>query len=241
MKDLMSRAIAFLTFDTHLQAQQISLQFSQTHHKRQAEIDEWSTKATRQQLVSYYWSKHVIGHFVVLFGLPAGIIFIMFGGLSQPGVFLVNMFVAAPIVYLGLYLFQYRPQFNSTYLPRLETVKEAYEKKQIEQFEKCRQAQLSNFSLTLFFYVLTKTNNINSISCDDHSANLLRKLYGVDSGSMKKNLELILGTAKRKNMSDRKITEIQNRFAETYDYLEAIGFSAGIEKLKELEANFFRA
>ncbi len=240
MKDLMSRTIAFLTFDTHLQAQQISLQFSQTHHKRQAEIDEWSTKATRQQLIFYYWSTHVFVHFAVLFGLPAGVLFLIFGGYSQPDVFLVNVFLAGPIVYLGLYLFQYLPEFNSTYLPRLETVKEAYEKKQIEQFEKCRQAQLSNFSLALFFYVLTKTNSLNTISCDDHSANLLRKLYGVDSGSMKKNLELILGTARRKNMSDRKITEIQNRFAETYDYLEALEFSAGIESLKELEDNFFK-
>jgi hypothetical protein len=99
--------IAFLTFDTHLQAQQISLQFSETHHKRQAEISEWSTKATRQQLVSSYWSTHVIGHFAVLFGLPAGILFLILGGFSQPGVFLVNVFVAGPIVYLVLYLFQY--------------------------------------------------------------------------------------------------------------------------------------
>jgi hypothetical protein len=240
MKDLMSKVIAFLTFDTHLQAKQISLQFSETHHKRQAEIAEWSTKATRQQLISYYWSTHVIGHFAVLFVLPAGILFLIFGRFSQPGVFLVNVFVTAPIVYLGLFLFQYRPEFNSTYLPRLETVKEVYEKKHIEQFEKCRQAQLSNFSLALFFYVLTKTNSLNPISCDDHSANLLRKLYGVDPGSMKKNLELILGTAKRKNMSDRKITEIRNRFAETYDYFEALGFNAGTERLKELEVNFFK-
>ena len=88
---------------------------------------------------------------------------------------------------------------------------------------------------------MTKTNNLNQISCDDYSANLLRKLYGVDSGSLKKNLELILGTAKRKNMSERKITEIRNRFAETYEYLEALEFNAGIEKLKELEASFFNA
>lgn len=240
MKDLMSRAIDFLTFDAHLPAHQISLQFSETHHKRQAEIDEWSTIATRQQLVSSYWSSHVASHFAVFFGGSAGISFLVTGGFYQPGLFLVNMFIVCPIVYLGFYIFQYRPKFNSTYLPRLETVKEAYEKKQIDQFEKCRQAQLPNFSLTLFFYVLTKTNNLNAISCDDHSANLLRKLYGVDSGSMKKNLELIMGTAKRKNMSDRKITEIRNRFGETYDYLEALEFSAGIERLKELEANFFR-
>lgn len=240
MKDLMSRVITFLTFDTHLQAQQIRLQFAETHHKRQAEINEWSTAATRQQLVSYYWSTYVTEHFALLFGLPAGILLLMIGGFTQPRILLVNVFVAGLIVYLTLYLFQYRPKFNSTYLPRLETVKEAFEKKRFEQFEKCRQAQLSNFSLALFFYVLTKTNNLNQISCDDHSANLLKKLYGVDSGSMKKNLELILGTVKKKNMTDRKITEIRNRFTETYDYLEALNFNVGIDRLKELEANFFR-
>lgn len=240
MKDLMNRAIDFLTFDAHLPAQQISLQFSEIHHKRQAEINEWSTIATRQQLASSYWSSHVTGHFAVFFGGSAGISFLVTGGFYQPDLFLVNMFIVCPIVYLGFYTFQYRPKFNSTYLPRLETAKEAYEKKQIEQIEKCRQAQLSNFSLALFFYVLTKTNSLNPLSCDDHSANLLKKLYGVDSGSMKKNLELIFGTAKRKNMTDRKITELRNRFAETYEYSEALEFNAGIERLKELEASFFR-
>jgi hypothetical protein len=239
MKDIMSRTIAFLTFDSLLQPQQISLQFSETHHKRQAEINEWSTNATRQQLVSYYWYTHVISHFSVLFGLPASILFLLLGQFSQPGIYLISAFIVCPIVYLALYLFQYRPKFNSIYLPQLETVKEAYEKKQTEQIEKCRQAQLSNFSLALFFYVLTKTNSLNPLSCDDKSANLLIKIYGVDPGSMKKNLELIVGTDKRKNMSDRKKTELQNRFAETYDYLEALEFNAGIERLKELEAKFF--
>lgn len=75
MKDLMNKAIAFLTFDSLLQTAQISTQFAETHHKRQAETNGWCTKATRQQLISTYWSTHVIGHFVVLFGLPAAIFF----------------------------------------------------------------------------------------------------------------------------------------------------------------------
>ncbi len=239
MKDFMSRAIDFLTFDTHLQAQQISLQFSQTQHKRLAEIENWSTNATRQQLISHYWYTYVLGHFTIIFVLSVGINLILREN-KQHDVFIASLFFACPLAYLGLYLFQYRPKFNLTYLPLLETIQESYEKRQLEQLEKCRQAQLSNFSLTLFFYVLTKTNSINAISCDDHSANLLRRLYGVDSGSMKKNLELILGTVKRKNMSNRKITEIRNRFAETYDFLEALEFSAGIERLKELETSFFK-
>lgn len=240
MKDFMSRAIAFLTFDTHLQAQQISLQFSQTHHKRLAEIENWSTNSTRQQLISHYWYTYVLGHFTILFILSVGINLILREN-KQHDVFIASLFFFCPLAYLGLYLFQYRPKFNSTYLPLLETVKEEYEKKQLEQVEKCRLAQLSNFSLALFFYVLTKTNNLNQISCDDHSANLLTKLYGVDSGSMKKNLELILGTNKKNNLTERKITELKNRFNETYAFMEEIQFRLGVLKLKELETNFFKA
>jgi hypothetical protein len=239
MKDLIKKGMAFITFDSPLQTAQIVTQFAETHHKRQAETNEWSTKATRQQLISAYWSNHVTGHFAVLFGLPATIFFLLSGGFYHPGVYIIIVFFAGLLTYFSLYLFTYRKSFSSVYLPRLETVKEAYEHRQTEQLEKCRQAQLSNFSLALFFYVLTKTNNLNPLSCDDHSANLLIKIFGVDQGSMKKNLELILGTDKRKNISERKITELRNRFAETYDYLEALEFSTGIEKLKELEAKFF--
>ncbi|MDP1811222.1 MAG: hypothetical protein Q8K66_07430 [Sediminibacterium sp.] len=239
MKDLMKQARSFITFDFPLQTVHISAQFAKTHSKLQIETPEWSTTATRQQLISKYWSTYVAGHFAILFGLPVLILFLLHGGFDQPRFYLVTVFIAGLLSYSVLYLVHYRPFFSSVYLPRLETVKEAYEHKHSEQLEKCRQAQLSNFSLALFFYVLTHTNSLNPLSCDDHSANLLIKLYGVDQGSMKKNLELILGTDKRKNMSDRKITELRNRFAETYDYLEALGFSAGIERLKELEAKFF--
>jgi hypothetical protein len=46
---------------------------------------------------------------------------------------------------------------SSEFLPGLETVKESYERKQIEHPEKCRQAQLSNLALLLVFYVFDKT------------------------------------------------------------------------------------
>ena len=67
MKGLIKKGIAFITFDAPLQTAQISTQFAETHHKRQAETNGWSTKATRQQLISTFWSTHVIGHFTVLF------------------------------------------------------------------------------------------------------------------------------------------------------------------------------
>lgn len=72
-------------------------------------------------------------------------------------------------------------------MPRLETVKEAYERKQIEQLEKCRQAQLSNFALALVFYVFDKTSGMNRLQCNDQSAELLMKLYGIDPRKYKEN------------------------------------------------------
>ncbi len=240
MKELMKQAESFITFDFPLQTAHISEQFAKTHSKLQIETPEWSTTATRQQLIFKYWSTYVASHFAILFGLPVLIFFLVHRGFDQPSFYLVTVLVAGLITYAALYLFHYRPFFSSVYLPRLETVKEAYEHKQAEQLEKCRQAQLSNFALTLFFYVLTDINDLNPLACDDYSANLLMNLFGVDPGSMKKNLELILGTGKRKNLTDRRITEIRNRFSETYDLLEALQFAEGIKKLKELEVKFFK-
>jgi hypothetical protein len=83
--------------------------------------------------------------------------------------------------------------------------------------EKCRQAQLSNFALALVFYVFDKTAGMNSLQCNDQSAELLMKLLGVDPGSIKKNLAIIY--SKKDKLSDRKLTEIQNRFIEAYHFL----------------------
>ncbi len=61
----------------------------------------------------------------------------------------------------------------------------------------------------------------------------------MDSGSLKKSLELILIPMKRKNLTERKITELRNRFEETFRFMEELQFAAGIEELKKLEQQFF--
>ncbi len=65
---------------------------------------------------------------------------------------------------------------------------------------------------------------------------MLTKLYGVDQGSMRKNLALIYG--KKKDLSDRKYTEIRNRFQEAYDFFEEIQFKKGLHILRQLEQKF---
>lgn len=236
MKDLIQKVKSFITFDFPIQTAYINTRFAKTHQQLQLEVPQWSTTATRQQLISNYWFSHVIGHFAFLFGLPALIFFFVSGGFHDFNDYLVIFMITGLISYLTLYLFHYRPTFCNTYLPRLETAKEAYERKQREMLEKCRQAQLSNFALTLVFYVFEKTSGMNTLLCNDQSASLLMKLYGVDPGSLKKNLELVYG--KRKPLLPRKKTEITNRFEDAIVFFEEVGFQKGVNILKELQKKF---
>lgn len=107
---------------------------------------------------------------------------------------------------------------------------------QCQELKKCRQAQLSNFALTLIYYVLSKTSGMPDLKSYDQTPHLLMQLYGVDPGSIRSNLELITGSGgKHKNLSDRKRTELVNRFAEAYRFFEEQEFTAGGQLLKELE------
>ena len=236
MKEMMSRMKSFITFELPLQAGYISVQFTGIHTVQQKEVPQWSTASTRQKMIADYWFSSVIKHFALVFGL-AVLSTLLFT--SEPGVSpLFAILLAGSISFPVLYLFHYYPSFTSIFLPQLETIKEAYEQKQKEGLEKCRQAQLSNFALVLIYYVFTQAGNMNAPTCNDHSATLLMKLYGVDAGSLKKNLELILVGSKRKNLTDRKKTELKNHFSEAYFFLEDIDFTSGVQKLKELEMKF---
>lgn len=107
---------------------------------------------------------------------------------------------------------------------------------QQEESKKCRQAQLSNFALTLVYYVWTRSAGINGITPNDQNAQLLQQLYGVDRGSLRNNLELIAGAkSKRKSFGERKITEIRNRFEEAAAFFKQLDYPQGIKMLKQLE------
>jgi len=236
MKDLMQKVKSFMTFDFPLQSTYIETKFTETHQKLRLEVPEWSTAATRQQLIANYWFTYVAGHFSLLLGVPALALFFVSDGFHNINGFLVGILIAGIISYLALYLFLYRPAYCATFLPRLETTKEAYDRKQYDLFEKCRQAQLSNFALTLVFYAFEKSCGMNMLLCNDQSANILMKLYGVDPGSLKKNLGLIYG--KKKCLLPRKQTEISKRFEEAISFFEETGFQKGINILSELRQKF---
>jgi len=237
MKDLMRRVESFITFDFPVNADYIRAKFTSTHSIHQNDIAAWSTKATKQKVIAAYWTKDVLAHFAFVFGLPTFLMF--FTPAYLHFAFLPAVFIAGIVTFPVMLLFHYWPGFHNSFLPYLETVKETFEKSQLEQVDKCRQAQLSNFSLALFFYVVSKINSLKSLQCNDQSSALLKKLYGVDQGSLKKSLELILIPVKRKNLTERKITELRNRFEETFNFMEELQFAAGTEELKKLEQQFF--
>jgi len=140
----------------------------------------------------------------------------------------------AIIAFCIMLFVQYAPYFNTEFLPKLETVVEEYEGRQYEDLEKCRQAQYSNLALILIFYVWNKVGNVNALNSSDQLARLLMKMYGVDNGSLKKNLELII--SKPKDLSLRKLKEIEKGFEEAFSFFEILHFEQGVITLKALEA-----
>lgn len=120
MKDLMQKVKSFIIFDFPLQSNYIDAKFAETHQKLQLDVPEWSTAATRQQLISNYWFTCVAGHFSLLFGVPALVLFFVSGGFHDINGYLVSTLLSGLFSYVVLYLFHYRPAFCATFLPRLE-------------------------------------------------------------------------------------------------------------------------
>lgn len=237
MEDFVKKGISFITFDFVINRDYLSALFATTHLGYRRDIPGWSTNSTRQKIISSYWFTYVLNHFVCI--IACATLSVLLITLKFEFAYLFVIFIVATITFPVLFLFNYLPNFSSHFLPILETVKELYERKQLEQTEKCRQAQLSNPALVLVYYVLDKTSEINAIGSNKLIANILMRLYGVDEGSMKKNIDLILGSsARRKNLTERKRTEMKNRFDEAYHFFQMLHFDQGLQILKELEMKF---
>ena len=240
MKDLVKKVKSFMTFDFPLQTAYISTQFSNTHARYEVDIPRWSTTATRQKVIATYWFSHVLKHCGFILAISALLVLLIkpnfqFSDLSV--VFLAAL-TGFPIMLLVLYWQIYAFDF----LPKLETIKESYERKQTEQLEKCRKAQLPNPTLILIHYVMDITSGVNAMQANEKFVIHLMKLYGVDPRSLKSSIELLLGSSiKRKGLKGRGRTEILNRFAEAYQFFEELHFSKGMEVLKVLEAKFLQS
>ncbi len=236
MKDYVKKVKSFITFDFPTQLSFIDFQFECLHTRRRVDIPHWTVTATGKKMIAEYWFSYVSAHFASLMILSMILVspFLKFDIMYGVILFLVSISVFP--VFL---LFHYWPNFYGNFLPKLETVKEAYQRKELEQVEKCRRAQMSNMALSLIFYVLDKTSNINAFEASDRFATLMMRLFGKDGGSIKKNMALISGAPNSvKALSQREKTEIRNRFSEAYDFLDQLPFPEGIKVLQSLEVRF---
>ena len=239
MKDSVKKLRSFITFEYPLQIANISGQFSTLQLKQQTEMPGWSATATRQKLISDYWFIYVAGHFAMMFGLSTLVTIGTHGSFENQ--YLLSIIIAGLLCYPVLYFFHYRPYFSAVFLPRLETIKELYERRELEQTEKCRREQLPNQTLILIHFVIDRASGMNALQANEKFAGWLMKLYGVDPRSLKNNMDLLLGSSiKRKDLTGRKRTEIENRFKEAYQFFEELDFPKGIEILKALETKTFQ-
>ena len=194
--------------------------------------NKWNT-------IGAYWFRLIPLHLTVI--LSAGLLLYFISGSSLspffPPAFLTVSIFTAIVLFFSLYL----PNFFFRFLPSLpvpvlERTTAVPPESVFLPKEKCRQSQLSNPALCLVFHVLQKSSGMESLSADDASAATLNQLFGVDPGSLKKNLRFFFGPASGRNhLSERKQTEIRNRFQEARDFFEALSFPKGIQMLQELE------
>lgn len=191
------------------------------------------------QTIGAYWYRLIPLHLLVILSAGVLLYFVSGGNCNQSFtlVFLTVCMFTGIVLFFTLYL----PNFFFRFLPSLPApVREQPVRIPTEPVflpkEKCRQSQLSNPALCLVFHVLQKSSGMESLPADDASAATLNQLFGVDPGSLKKNLRFFFGPASgRANLSERKQTEIRNRFQEARAFFEALSFPNGIRMLNDLE------
>lgn len=235
MKDIVSKVKSFVTFELPVQPAYVHAKFASLHERFQTEDPNWSTAATRQKLISLYWLRKVPIHFAAILVISF-IALSVFGELSLTDKLIVNLFVASFSSFLVLLGFHYKPGYMNNYLPHVENAIAIYEERQKEKMQKCKQAQLPNFSLSLLFFVFAQMNGIEILRNDEKFSTLLMKICGIDPGSIKKNLDLLISPSSLSKVSDRKMTEIRNRFDEVYFILIELRLEDAVHYLKKIEA-----
>ncbi|MGN7825048.1 hypothetical protein ACTJJB_33295 [Chitinophaga sp. 22536] len=236
MKKNLTWLQSFATFDLPLTNNYIEQTFVTTHNYFRKEYQGWSLNATRKKVVANYWIRHVLVHFAALYlvavvsTLPVTNSFTRF---YIPSLFLTGM-ISFPILVLGLY----GQLFYFDFLPKLDTIMENYEGKQLQHLKKCQQAQMSNFAAAVVYYALAKASGLQITGANRQYGERLMHLFGKDPDDMYRALKLI--TCKVQTLSPHKQTEIGKSLEEAHNFFEVIEFSSGIKVVEQLDAKLMR-
>ncbi|MEI3802736.1 MULTISPECIES: hypothetical protein [unclassified Chitinophaga] len=231
MKKNLRRLASFATFDLPLSVGYSQLQLRAIHKEQIGTIPSWNIDGTRRTLIAHYWYRHVLYHFLSLFGIALLIIlpFSPYFNLLYLSVLCIVGAISFGIVYFFIYL----PFFSSAFLPQLETLIANYKNVQVEVPQtKSAKTQSKIPALTTILYALFKTAGAERIASDAFSAQMINRLTGVDTDSIKENLRRIIHP---KTLTPKERAEIVKGIAVARVYFDKLGHSPAIKLLDELE------
>lgn len=234
MKQILMRLQSFATFDLPLENIYIQHRFITIHENCRKEYQGWSLKATQKKVIADYWIKHVLTHFgtfylvAVLIALPFNT---NFNQSHLTGLLLAGL-ISLPILIFWLY----GQLFYFDFLPKLDTIIENYEGKQLKHLKKCQQAQMSNFAAAVVYYAFAKTGGFNIPPINHQYGELLMNLFGKDPDSMQEALKLII--CEVPSLTLHRQTEIGKSLEEARRFFEAIEFPQAIKIVDQLDLKF---
>lgn len=231
MKDFVKMTRSFLLFDLPLQAEVISSHFATTHESYQKQFAHWSFPATRKKLISAYWLRSVVYHYFIVLGLAAVIILPLTPNWNG---FLTSLVLGGGVSLFTLILFHYGPVYYSDFLPKLDTVTAEHEDGKLAsgEIKKCKRTQFSIPTLTIIFYVFSKTSNTPLLPCNDQSAELLNCLYGADKDKLKQNLSRLYKVSK---LSPKVRAEMLKGIDTSRSFFNAVSVPQALVILDQLE------
>ncbi|QJB35945.1 hypothetical protein HF329_33400 [Chitinophaga oryzae] len=232
MRMILGRLQSFAMFDLPFEISWIQQSFVTIHENYSKAYQGWSLNATRKKLVADYWLKHVLAH-LGAFYLTGLVIVLFLGGKFDEFVLsgvLLGVLISLPVLIFWLY----GQLFYFDFLPKLDTIMENYEGKQLLHLKKCQQAQMSNFALAVVYYALAKASGLQITGANRQYGERLMNLFGKDPDDMYRALKLI--ACKVSKLSPHKQTEIGKSLEEARSFFELIEFLPGIKVVEQLDS-----
>ncbi|MDH7462175.1 hypothetical protein QEG73_12830 [Chitinophagaceae bacterium 26-R-25] len=230
MKRIMCRLANILAFELPLEPAFLAANFSHQHLYYKNLEPNWNFNSTRRKVISQFWLRHVSVHFGVL--LLVAITFIAIYNQHLPNA--SGIFIGTVTSFFCITSIFYYPQFYRDFLPVLDTIIGQQESLQaeLEDTKKCKRTQFSTPTLTIIYYVLSKTGDIQMPGANDAGAALLNNLFGVDKDKLKQNLVRLL---KLSELSARERAEFIKGISAARDFFTAVGSKSAGPVLNQLE------
>ncbi len=228
---------SFIFFESPLQTGLINRFFTETHDRFQKQYPHWNFEATRKKVIYKYWFEQVIFHFSIIF-LLASLVTTPF--IKDRHLFLLSLSFAGFLSFIVIAARIYWPVYFSEFLPILDTIIAEKQKIQDADLEskKCKRSQFSIPTLTIIYYVFSKTSNIPLLGANDRSAELLNQIYGVDRDKIKQNLSRIYQLSR---LSPKERAEIQKGIDKAREFFDALNSPNAVQILEQLDLKLQKA